>query len=388
MNLNRPPLRPGTLAVFALAALAALAVFTVGCRSIAAPEGWASPVLDEGDGLLLVSHRDHLIALDAKDLTESWRFPAEGDEIDTVALYGTPALGDGVVFVPTWEGTFYALDKETGAVRWSYEADGELVGDAAFSHGTVYFGCSSGRVYALKGESGDLRWRPFETDDSVWSAPALTKVGDVLYVTSLDGRLYALNAETGEELWSFETDAGIAAGPVVAGDSSTVYVGGFDSRLRAIDTAEHRERWSVQADNWFWAEPLLEDGTLYAASLDGKVRAVDSGTGEPRWPMPFSTAGPIKSAPVMADGLLVVVDKDGNVYAIDPATGGAAVPEGPLALGAEVLADPLVVPNAALGGKEAGSGGEEVVIVTTKGEVVRVDPTTLQRIGSSQDLGG
>ncbi len=383
MDLNRPLLRPGTLAILALAALA---VFAVGCRAIASPEGWAAPVLDEDGDLLLVSHRDRLVAIDAQDLGERWRFPAEEDDIDAVALYGTPAVGDGAVFVPTWHGTLYALDKETGAVRWSYEADGELVGAATFSEDTVYFGSSDGKVYALDAESGHLRWRPFEADDSVWSGPAVA--GEVVYVTSLDRRVYALDAATGAELWSLETGAGIAASPVVDEARGLVYVGGFDGRLRAIDVETREEKWLVGADNWFWSSAVVGGGTVYAGSLDRRVYAADAGTGELRWPMPFSTMAAIKSAPVIANGVLVVVDRDGNVYAIDLETGGEATAGGPLALESEVLADPVVVPSVGSREGESDARGEDVLIVTTGGEVVRIDPTTLQRIGSLEDVGG
>jgi outer membrane protein assembly factor BamB len=155
----------------------------------------------------------------------------------------------------------------------------------------------------------------------------------------------------------------------------------LDSRLRAIDRDTHEERWSVGAENWFWTEPLVMDGEVYAGSLDGRVYAVNAASGEEHWPLPFSTQSPIRSAPVVAGGVLVVVDRDGAVYGIDLSSGGSAVPEWPLELGSDVLADPLVMPRVGAEGKD------EVVIVTTGGELVRVDPTTLEEVGSRVDLG-
>ena len=360
----------------ALALLILAALTSIACATVASPEGWASPVL--GDGVLLVAHRDELLALDPETLQPRWSFPAEAGEedLDPIALYGTPAVAGGTVFVPTYDGTLYALDATSGELRWQpYETDGALIGGVAASQDTIYFGSSDGQLYALDAASGEPRWPAFETDEPVWSTPVLA--GDTLYVTSLDGRLYALEAATGVQRWFFETGAGVASPPAVNEAAGLVYVGGFDGRLRAIDLETHEERWALKAGNWFWTEPLVADGALYAGSLDGKVYAVDAVTGAPRWPRPFSTEGPVRAAPVFVGGVLIVVDRDGNVYGIRPEDGSAAVGT-PLALDADVLADPLVVSRAA---SAQGQGGDEVLVVTTGGDLVRIDPATLKELG-------
>lgn len=310
-------------------------------------------------------------------------FPADGEkDIDAVALYGTPAVTSDAVFVPTYDGSLYALDLETGAVLWSHETDGPLIGGVVVSDGTVYFGSSDGNVYALDAASGDRLWEPFETGDEVWSKPAV--YDGTLYATSLDGRLYALDAASGAERWSFKTDAGIASPPVVDEETGFVYVGGFDARLRAIDSESGEERWSVRADNWFWTEPLVVDGVVYAGSLDGNVYAVDAASGGDAWPERFSANGAIRSAAVMADELLVLVDKDGEVYSIDRETGSSAVADETLELESGVSTDPLVVTKTE---GDAPEGKEEVVVVTTGGDLVRVDALTLRLIGAPEPIG-
>lgn len=354
--------RPPRLALLMLLALTVISLGAAGCGRIASPRGWASPVL--ADGLLLVAHRDRLFALDPESLDARWAFPPGDDDVDPIALYGTPGMSDGTVLIPTYEGTLYGVAADSGEAAWTpFETDGPLVGGVTVAQDTAYFGSSDGRVYALDVKTGQPRWRPFKTGDAVWSAPAL--VGDTLYVTSLDGRLYTLDAATGAERWSFKTDAGIASPPVVNEEAGLVYVAGFDSRLRAIDLNTRQERWSLKAGNWFWTRPLLAGGALYAGSLDGEVYAVDARTGARLWVEPFSTGVPVHAAPLLVDGVLIIVDRDGNVYGIDRVNGSAAV-AAPLALEADVLADPLLLPNG------------RVAVVTTEGELVQVDATALQ----------
>lgn len=383
MTEYHPPRRSFALVIVALIALAVLAS---ACTGVATPEGWASPILVLGDDpeqedLLLVAHRDLLIALDADGLSPQWAFPPDEDDedIDVRALYGTPATLGELVFMPAWDedgnGTLYALKRETGELDWSRETDGPLIGGVTVFQDTVYFGSSDGNVYALDAESGDLRWPPFETGKEIWSAPTLA--GDTLFVTSLDGKLYALDPENGNLRWAFKTDAGIASPPVVDEEAGLVYVGGFDSQMRAIDLETHEERWSVQADNWFWARPLIAEGVLYAGSLDGNVYAVDVESGDLLWAQPFETDAPVRAAPLIAGGVLIVIDRDGKVYGIDPDSGFSAFGS-PLLLDADVLADPLVQRIESSDGEAVVD--EEVLVVTTKGEVVRIDPTTLRTI--------
>jgi len=104
-------------------AIVAFALATTACARIASPEGWASPVL--GDGLLLAAHDDKLFALEAETLEPRWAFPSpeQRKDIKPIALYGTPAIGENTVFVPTYDGTLYALNAESGEVRWFAETD-------------------------------------------------------------------------------------------------------------------------------------------------------------------------------------------------------------------------------------------------------------------------
>ncbi len=45
----------------------------------------------------------------------AWTFPT-GD-----AVTATPTVVNGTVYVGSWDGWFYALDLETGALRWKYQ---------------------------------------------------------------------------------------------------------------------------------------------------------------------------------------------------------------------------------------------------------------------------
>jgi serine/threonine-protein kinase len=59
------------------------------------------------------------------------------------------------------------------------------------------------------------------------SSPAVAN--GVVYVGSWDNDVYALNAKTGDLLWSYATGAGVDSSPAVA--NGVVYVGSGDSNV-------------------------------------------------------------------------------------------------------------------------------------------------------------
>jgi outer membrane protein assembly factor BamB len=65
----------------------------------------------------------------------------------------------------------------------------------------------------------------------VFSSPAVAN--GVVYVGSVDGNVYALNASTGAKLWSFNAGDVVASSPAVA--NGVVYIGSFDNKVYAFD---------------------------------------------------------------------------------------------------------------------------------------------------------
>jgi len=61
----------------------------------------------------------------------------------------SPAVANGVVYVNTWGGDFYALNAKTGALLWSYPAAARSGSSAAVANGVVFVGGGDGKVYAF-----------------------------------------------------------------------------------------------------------------------------------------------------------------------------------------------------------------------------------------------
>ena len=113
----------------------------------------------------------------------------------------------------------------------------------------------------------------FQTDmrESMETSPII--VNGVMYVTTSFDHLYALNAQTGEQLWHYKHEMGpitvYCCGPnnrgaAVYGDK--VYLATLDAKLDAIDAKTGKLVWSQQI-----ADPSLGySETMAPTAVDGK----------------------------------------------------------------------------------------------------------------------
>jgi outer membrane protein assembly factor BamB len=291
---------------------------------------------------------------------------AEASAISNVqAVYGDIGISTDkkTAYVGSFKGILYAIDIATGRLRWLRSESGDgIVGGIAVDDGTLYYGTKGKHVFALDAETGGQKWVA-NTKGEVWATPALA--GDALYVTSLDGSLYALDKSSGDQNWRFDgAGSGVAARALVSGES--VYVGAFDNKLYSVKVSDGTVNWTVKADNWFWATPVLSGGIIYAASLDGKVYAVDANSGASRWDRPFDTGAAVRSTPVVAGGGLIAASRNGKVFKLD------------LATGKQSDASPVVIANTKiLSDLTADSAGKLVYIVPDSAVLFTIDAENL-----------
>ena len=101
-----------------------------------------------------------LAAADVPKLALKWSFGFP----DASVAWSQPTVSGGRVFVGSQNGTVYALDARTGCIRWTYGARGGVrtavaIGPAAGSASAVaYFGDTAANLYALDAETGRELW--------------------------------------------------------------------------------------------------------------------------------------------------------------------------------------------------------------------------------------
>jgi polyvinyl alcohol dehydrogenase (cytochrome) len=267
--------------------------------------------------------------------------------IDTARpVTATPVVVDGVVYVGSWDAIMYALDAETGAIEWTFQAPpspgatfGPIVSSAAVAdvpfgdtvRRLVIFG-SGPRVFALDARDGTQVWvhdasmgiegTPTEFESSPAVHGDLVLIGRDTHnepeseTGGVVGGMAALDVRTGQQRWAFEPerDAGLAG----------FGCGGVWSSP-AVDPIARRVFFgSANCPSDDFPEP-------WPRAINA-VTAVDLDTGAWLWsfrpesgppPDDDTDFGATPNLFVDANGrqVLGAGKKDGTYYALDPATG-------------------------------------------------------------------
>ena len=148
---------------------------------------------------------------------------------------GTELLGAGQK-----SGQYWALNPDTGVkvwvtdtgpggtaggLQWGSAVDGKRIYTAnANSDLKPYLGSTTGIWSALDASDGHIIWQTRPTHGGGTSGPVTTANG-VVFGCSLDplGHMYALNAATGQELWSFPSGGSCLSGAAIS--NGTIYWG-------------------------------------------------------------------------------------------------------------------------------------------------------------------
>lgn len=286
----------------------------------------ASPVIV--DDLVICSADGNVAAFDRDDGTRQWRAELAHE------TGGAPAIHDGRVFVPTWNGVdgtngIHALEVETGERLWHACAGEDVTGSPTVVDGIVYAGTDAGvtgrengRLVALEAETGDERWEVVVDDHATTPAVA----DGVVYAGVDDDAYVAHEAETGEQRWRYETESRARIAPTV--DDGAVYVGtqtvaerlGGDDEgtLRVLDAADGSERWRRSLGTDVRKPVAVDDERAYVRCSDAdgaKLVAVDRQDGSVRW-----TRRRCETAPIVDDDAVYV-----GRWADDPLEGGEVV---------------------------------------------------------------
>ncbi len=270
-----------------------------------------------------------------------------------------PAVADGRVYVGADDGTLYCLTAEgekrlaterVGSQRWRYRTNGAIVGSPLVTvSGLAVVGSRDGNVYALDAGSGRLVWS-YQTGGPVSASPvrseALVTVAvpdrpktghrDIVYCASEDGTVYALGERDGALLWKVATGAPILASPAVS--DNLILVGNAAGHVLALDTGSGREQWNQTVGGEIRASLSLAEKRLIVPLVSGELVGLDLANGAPTWKAKLP--GQIMSTPAAAGThSLFVGSVDGHLYSVDQRTGRVI---GDLATGGPVNSSPAV----------------------------------------------
>ncbi len=209
--------------------------------------------------------------------------------------------------------------------RWTTEVEDVTLSAPVIDHGLVYVADETPTLHAVDLASGEVEWT-FEAElpsrapsNPQWDPTTPAVTDDAVYF--LTDKLYAIDPDEGEELWSIEL------GSLYAGDirvfDGIVYVNN-DGELYAIDSDDEEIIWEDEASE---TEDIAigADGTLFVirrANNNFESIAFDVFEDDRLWTYTPSGNNPAGFDLMVRDGT-VYVHEETSVVAIDSETGDA-----------------------------------------------------------------
>lgn len=270
---------------------------------------WTSGSPTISGGLIyLTTTGNSLHVLDARTGLERWHAAFTFSVTE-------PAVAGQTVFVGA-DGLIQAFDKNNGLLRWIFDVKGSASASPVVSLGRVYalvtedgeqeirvegdqaasdqedvppsadersdaggggaFARAT-RLYALDTESGELRWEYAIPSDRA-PASSMALVDGILYAGSGRGWVYALDPNTGFQLWGYQTNGAVVASPVIAGGQ--LFIGSYGGGFHVLDAKTGEVKWIHEAGAPVVSSAAVLDGFVYVGSDAGTLFAI-AGSGAP-----------------------------------------------------------------------------------------------------------
>jgi len=148
--------------------------------------------------------------------------------------------------------------------------------------------------------------------------PTLVAVDGIAYLTTLDGRLDALDIATGERLGRTKLPDNIEGTCTYSDGYLYVALRFGDKTLRKYDIAKGDFVWRIDAGD-IASEPLVTHDAVYVSALYNHIDRYDALTGDKVWT--YKTKDQHRSSPALSENTLVVGCDDGSIYALNADSG-------------------------------------------------------------------
>lgn len=244
------------------------------------------------------------------------------DRSDAGFVGGGVGGGEGLVLLGTTRGNVIALALSDGTEEWRTYVGSEIGAQPVAAQGRVFAQTIDGELIALDAKTGEKLWSYSS------QVPLLTLRGtstpvtarDVVFTGFASGKVVALRANNGEPIWEqrvmlpegrseLERIVDVDAAPLVT--ANAVFAQAYQGRMMRIMARDGRPRWEADVSSFL---NLAEGyGQVYAVEEKDTVTALDQESGEVVWQHDLLARRAL-TAPLAYSNYLVVGDAQGYVH--------------------------------------------------------------------------
>jgi len=158
-----------------------------------------------------------VFAVDKRTGKEIWRAKNKN------GVSGGGMIHGGTYFAGSWNQNVQSIDLATGKTNWKVDVKGEVQARPAYHNGVVFFAVEESKtVLAMNATTGDVIWSYSGALEEFNGSPSVSAAG-IVYAGSNDRYLHALNSTTGTLLFKFLTCQNVFASAAIA-DNGMVFI--------------------------------------------------------------------------------------------------------------------------------------------------------------------
>ena len=323
---DRPPLEGERISVLELADALEPTQAALEAYGLVMPPPWKNEFWPQTGGY--PNHAMQNLHLSENELSRIWKADIGTGANDELPLTAQPILVDGKIYTLDTHAQLSAFDINTGQSVWRIdtahpeENDPVIGGGLAYSGGVLYLTNGYKEILAVIPTDGEILWRKTLPAPS---RAAPTVMDGRIFTLTLDNRLIAMDARTGEQLWSYESlaeNAGLvgAASPAASRD---IVVAAFSSGdIAALRVQNGSTAWTGNLSplkrfgglsplSDIKAPPVIDRGVVFAASFGGRLVAIDAASGRRIWQKEIGST----NMPWVAGNYVFVLSTDNQLVA-------------------------------------------------------------------------
>ena len=240
------------------------------------------------------------------------------------------------MFIGSCAGNFYALNKASGEVQWSYDIrkDGKqqsFHGDPLVTNDLILIGTDRscdpegiGHVYAFERDNGNVRWKYLSS-----SVPTdIVQIGSNVFFGSFQDQWSSVDLRTGNLNWNFSTgatnpDCHVPRAQVT--DGKRLFIAGLDGVVYSLDALSGRVTWKRKLSAVPSTGLALKDKTIYVGTTDQRLYRLDAETGSVIYKLDLE-AKPVGRLALANDSLFMFLENSleriGYIISVDSRLAG------------------------------------------------------------------
>ncbi len=247
---------------------------------------YSAPIVK--DNILYCGNSAFFAALDTNTGNIKW---SNIDGYDWISSFASPAIADkNVLMGSVWLkfgnkfGSLYAMDAETGKRQWALNSVG-FHASASFSNDKIYCTDTRGIMYEIAPDNGSVLWK--KELEPGWSTTTPVSNGDVLISGSGQGTFYCHQLREKTQNWEFKTPVSVfnmspyyidheplLSSPVISGD--LVYVGSGSGWVYAFDLKTGKIQWHYNFGVPVLSTPVISGNCLFLCTSTGNIFCLTS----------------------------------------------------------------------------------------------------------------